>query len=227
MTAASQEQTWPQANSQHDLLGRTGFRFVEDQYSYRVNRAQFDDLDSASNSSSAIYSLSDISLSSSSSGSEAKGASVPRSDVSHTSPDLTFLPPSKACHDKFAEVPPRCNDTESSSMYSPDCGSLKSDLFSCNEKSYEVGNSPVLQPNSSHSQSMSGDLIFEFDVVGMREKLEAQKEYLLGTFQKPIRLPQVLTTLPRYPRVEKVCQRSLSLSLFACVRVTVCVCSRE
>ena len=206
MTAASKEQTWPQANSPHNFLGRTEFHFLEDQapeYKCLGNCGKSEDPDSASSSSLVTYSLSDISLSSSSSGS---GTGAAWSDVSQkTSSDLMFLPPSKTHHDKLVEGHSWGNETEKSLTYFPDCGSPNSHCFPFNdEKADDFGSSFICQSSSSHSQT-SENVNFEFDVAGMREKLEAQKEYLLGTFNRQTRLPQALTTQPKYPRVEKVC----------------------
>lgn len=213
MTAASKEQTWPQANSPHHFLGKNKFHFLEDrapEYKCLGNCGKSDDPDSASSSSLVTYSLSDISLSSSSSGS---GTSIGAagSDVSHkTSSVLMFLPPSKTLHDKLVEGHSCGNETEKSLTYFPDCGSPNSHSFSFNdEKTDDFGSSFVCQSSSSHSQT-SESVNFEFDVAGMREKLEAQKEYLLGSFNRQTCLPQALTTQPKYPRVEKVCARESS-----------------
>lgn len=205
MTAVSQEQTWPQADSQHNFCG-TVFQFVDQipEYKYHDNRGNSHDLDSASSSSSAVYSLSDMSLSSSSSGSVKDSTGAPGFDVSHkTSSDVMFLPPTKSRHDKFAEIPACGNETTSLPTYFSDSGSLNSACFSDNdERNYGVGSSLICQSSALHSQ-MSGTPTF--DVDGMREKLEAQKEYLLGSFKRQTCLPQALMTQPRYPRVEKVC----------------------
>ena len=192
-------------------------------YNFVLKNRGFTERDSASDtedcsstsSSCALYTLSDISSLSSNSGKD-------KTDIENQSKSnetqieqslcqnfhsMSFLPPVKSVSQHKLDMPKYgCNE---------DCRiSLASVKSTVSDNSTDEGfcdrnsHSGSLASFSMHKTQPKNQELNNFDFEGMKEKLEAQKEYLLGTFQKQTHFPQSLpSTQPKYPKqkVSKHC----------------------
>jgi hypothetical protein len=180
-----------------------------------VTRRSKDHDESSNSSSSALYSLSDLSISSSSA-----------SDRDSTPSLYTFLPPSRPVSRDQCEL--------LRSSFLSDNNAVSSeyllDFHESNEQLPDEGfcGEPGSDPNYDHEltsppsqmSSVDASCASVFDVESMKEKLAAQKEYLLGSFQRQTTLPYSFPTSAKHAKVEKVIDNE-SLTLLISIKSVV------